>query len=122
MGAPFQIRYISVLVKSICLSLKVIKRLTKIGKLGEFQAKIDDMIAMKTLIPLTEKEIEDLKVTPHHLNKLSYTQSRTSASTPLMVLRDSTSKVPNVGGVYSLIAQRLGYRQCSNFHCESWIV
>ena len=63
------------------------------------------MVKMKTMIPLTDSEIEILKLTPHHFNKLGFTQSSTSTTTPLRVLRDSTSKLPIVGGVFSAISQ-----------------
>ena len=54
---------------------------------------------------MTIAEIKDLETRPHHYNKLNYTLSSTSATTPLRVLRDLTSKVPNVWGIFSVISQ-----------------
>ena len=59
---------------------------------------------MGTIQRLSEHEINDLKNKIHHFNKLNFTMSSTSASTPLRVLRDSTSKVPNSGGIFSVIS------------------
>ena len=83
----------------------VIARLIKIGRLDEFQSQINEMEKMGTIIALSESEIKDLESQPHHFNKLNYTLSSTSASTPLRVLRDSTSKVPNAGGIFSVISK-----------------
>ena len=82
----------------------VIVRLMKIGRLDEFQNQIDEMEKMGTIVALSESEIKNLETQPHHFNKLNYTLSSTSASTPLRVLRDSTSKVPNSGGIFSVIS------------------
>ena len=60
---------------------------------------------MGTIVALTDPEIKDLETHPHHCNKLNYTLSSTSATTPLRILRDSTSKVPNSGGIFSVISQ-----------------
>ena len=60
---------------------------------------------MGTIVALTDSEIKDLETHPHHCNKLNYTLSSTSATTPLRVLRDSTSKVPNSGEIFSVISQ-----------------
>jgi len=83
----------------------VIVRLMKIGRLEEFQKQMDEMESMGTIVALSEFEIKDLETQPHHFKKLNYTLSSTSASTPLRVLRDSTSKVPNSGGIFSVISQ-----------------
>jgi len=77
----------------------------KLGKLDEFKTQISDMVDMGTLVPLNEEEIENLKIKPLYYNKLSFIQSANSGSTSLRVLRDSTSKVANVGGMISVIAQ-----------------
>ena len=66
---------------------------------------MQEMEDMGTIVPLTEAEIKNLELEPHHFNKLNFTLSSTSASTPLRVLRDSTSKVPNSGGIFSVISQ-----------------
>jgi len=81
----------------------VIARLIKIGRLEEFQNQIDEMEKMGTIIALTDDEVKSLDSQPHHYNKLGFTLSSTSASTPLRVLRDSTSKVPNAGGIFSAL-------------------
>ena len=50
----------------------VIKRLNKIVKLDEFQAQIDDMVKMGTMIQLKDEEIEGLNSNPqvyHNLYK-----------------------------------------------------
>ena len=83
----------------------VIKRLIKSGRLEEFQKQMKEMEDMGTIAPLTEAEIKNLELEPHPFNKLNVTLSSTSASTPLRVLRDSTSKVPNSGGIFSVISQ-----------------
>ena len=68
----------------------VIQRLLKIGKLDEFHLQIKDMENMGTIQRLSEQEINDLENNVHHFNKLNFTMSSTSSSTPLRVLRDST--------------------------------
>ena len=83
----------------------VIKRLIKSGRLEEFQKQMKEMEDMGTIAPLTEAEIKNLELEPHHFNKLNVTLSSTSASTPLRVLCDSASKVPNSGGIFSVISQ-----------------
>ena len=63
-----------------------------------------DMECMGTIERLSEQEIKDLENNVHHYNKLNFTMSSTSSSTPLRVLRDSTSKIPNSGGIFSVIS------------------
>ena len=82
----------------------VISRLTRIGRLQEFEEQIQEMETMGTILALTDTEIKDLETRPHNFNKLNYTLSSTSATTPVRVLRDSTSKMPNVGGIFSVMA------------------
>ena len=60
---------------------------------------------MGTIVPLTEAEIKNLELELHRFNKLNFTSSSTSASTPLRVLSDSTSKVPNSVEIFSVISQ-----------------
>ena len=60
----------------------VIIRLTKIGRLQEFQNQIQEMEEMGTIVALTDSEIKDLETHPHHYNKLNCTLSSTSATTP----------------------------------------
>ena len=119
------------------------------GKLQEFKTQMDEMESMGTIVALTEDEVKILGTEPHHYNKLGFTMSSTSASTPLRVLRDSTSKVPNFGGIFSVISQvypgldignglpsilyhRIGkyaislnikkaYRQIKVYHCDSML-
>ena len=69
------------------------------------------MERMGTIVLLTESEIKSLKTEPHHFNKLNFTLSPTSASTPLRVLKDSTSRIPNVAGIF-----RSGHRRWLNQH------
>ena len=83
----------------------VITRLSKIGRLEEFQKQMTEMESMGTIVALTETEVKDLEKQPHHFNRLNFTLSSTFATTPLRVLRDSTSKVPNSGGIFSVISQ-----------------
>ena len=45
------------------------------------------------------------RLSDEEVKKLNFTTSSTSSSTPLRVLRDSTSKVPNTGGIFSVISQ-----------------
>ena len=61
-----------------------------------------------TIERLSDEEVKGLKYNVHHFNKLNFTTSSTSSSTPLRVLRDSTSKVPNTGGIFSVISQVAG--------------
>ena len=82
----------------------VITRLTKIGRLQEFQKQMKEMESMGMIVALTEAEIKDLETQPHHFNKLNFTLSSTSVTTPLRVLRDLTSKVPNSVGIFSVIS------------------
>ena len=77
----------------------VIQRLIRIGKLEEFHLQMKDMEEMGTIERLSEEEVKELQHKVHHYNKLNFTTSSTSSSTPLRVLRDSTSKVPNSGGI-----------------------
>ena len=83
----------------------VIQRLIKIGKLEEFHLQMKDMEDMGTIERLSEQEVKELENKVHHFNKLNFTMSSTSSSTPLRVLRDSTSKIPNTGGIFSVISQ-----------------
>jgi len=77
----------------------VIARLLKIGRPEKFQKQMTEMESMGTIVALTETEVKDLEKQPHHFNKLNFTLSSTSSTTPLRVLRDSTSKVPNSDGM-----------------------
>ena len=70
----------------------VIQRLLKIGKLDEFNLQIKDMENMGTIQRLSEHEINDLQNKIHHFNKLNFTISSTSASTPL---RSTERKLSN---------------------------
>ena len=83
----------------------LIQRLIKIGKLEEFDLQMKDRENMGTIERLSDEEIKELDKSVHHFNKLNFTTSSTSNSTPLRVLRDSTSKVPNSGGIFSVISQ-----------------
>ena len=49
-------------------------------------------VKLGPLIQLTEDEIEKLKTAPNHYDKLGLTQASTSASPPLRVLQDLTSR------------------------------
>ena len=82
----------------------VIQRLIKIGKLQEFDQQMKEMEKIGTIEQLNDEEVKNLEFQVHHFNKLNYTTSSTSNSTPLRVLRDSTSKVPNSGGIISQVA------------------
>ena len=73
-------------------------------KLEEFHLQMKDMEDMGTIERLSEQEVKDLENKVHHYNKLNFTMSSTSSSTPLRVLRDSTSKIPNSGGIFSVIS------------------
>ena len=66
---------------------------------------MDVMEKMGSIIALTEDEAKNLATEPHHYNKLEYTMASTSSSTPLRVLKDSTSRVPRVDGIFSIISQ-----------------
>ena len=66
---------------------------------------VKDMENMGTIERLSDEEIKELDKSVHHFNKLNFTTSSTSNSTPLRVLRDSTSKVPKSGGIFSVISQ-----------------
>ena len=68
----------------------VIQRLIKIGKLEEFHLQMKDMEDMGTIERLSEQEVKELENKVHHFNKLNFTMSSTSSSTPLRVLWDST--------------------------------
>ena len=63
----------------------VIKRLLIVGKLQVFKSQIDEMEKMGSIIALTEDKVKDLATGPHHFNKLGFTISSTSSSTPLWV-------------------------------------
>ena len=86
----------------------VIQRLIRIGKLEEIGLQMKDMEKMGTIERLSDEEVKELKHKVHHFNKLNFTTSSTSSSTPLRVLCDSTSKVPNTGGIFSVISQVAG--------------
>ena len=86
----------------------VIQRLVRIGKLEEFDLQMREMEKMGTIERLSDEEVKELQHKVHHFNKLNFTTSSTSSSTPLRVLRDSTSKVPNTGGIFSVISQVAG--------------
>ena len=86
----------------------VIQRLLRIGKLEEFDLQMREMEKMGTIERLSDEEVKELQHKVHHFNKLNFTTSSTSSSTPLHVLRDSTSKVPNTGGIFSVISQVAG--------------
>ena len=86
----------------------VIQRFVKIGKLEEFDLQMKEMEKMGTIERLSDEEVKGLQYKVHHFNKLNFTTSATSSSTPLRVLRDSTSKVPNTGGIFSVISQVAG--------------
>ena len=58
----------------------VIKRLIKSGRLEEFQKQIKEMEDMGTIAPLTEAEIKNLELEPHHFNKSNVTLSKSSRS------------------------------------------
>ena len=73
----------------------VIQRLIKIGKLEEFDLQMKDMEKMGTIERLSDEEVKELDNSVHYFNKLNFTTSSTSNSTPPRVIRDSTSKVPN---------------------------
>ena len=86
----------------------VIQRLIRIGKLEEFNLQMREMEKIGTIERLSDKEVKELNHKVHHFNKLNFTTSSTSSSTPFRVLRDSTSKVPNTGGIFSVISQVAG--------------
>ena len=85
--------------------LKATNSVIRIGKLEEFHLQMKDMEEMGTIERLSEEEVKELQQKVHHYNKLNFTTSSTSSSTPLRILRDSTSKVPNTGGIFSVISQ-----------------
>ena len=62
---------------------------------------------MGTIERLSEQEVKELENKVHYFNKLNFTMSSTSSSTstPLIFLRDSTSKILNTGGIFSVISQ-----------------
>ena len=70
----------------------VIQRLIKIGKIQEFDQQMKEMEKMGTKEQLNGEEVENLEFQVHHFNKLNYTTSSTSNSTPLRILCDSTSE------------------------------
>ena len=82
----------------------VIQRLLRIGKLEDFDLQMREMEKMGTIERLSDEEVKELQHKVHHFNKLNFTTSSTSSSTPLRVLLDSTSKVPNTGGTFSVIS------------------
>ena len=68
----------------------VIQRLLRIGKLEEVDLQMMEMEKMVTIERLSDEEVKQLQHKVHHFNKLNFTTSSTSSSTPLRVLRDST--------------------------------
>ena len=86
----------------------VIQGLIRFGKLEEFDLQMNEMEKMGTTERLSDEEVKELKHKVHHFNKLNFTTSSTSSSTPLRVLRDSTSKVPNTGEIFFVISQVAG--------------
>ena len=64
---------------------------------------MDEMEKMGTIIALTEDEVKILLLNPTISTYLA-SRCQTSSSPPFWVLRDSTSRVPNVGGVFSAVS------------------
>ena len=64
----------------------VIQRLERIGKLKEYDLQMKEMEKMGTIERLSDEEVKGLQSKVHHFDKLNFTTSLTSNSTPLRVL------------------------------------